>query len=551
MIETALHYAAKGWQVFPLLPNDKRPATENGFKAATAQREIIEGWWLRWPDANVGIVTGAVSGIVVLDIDRKHGVDGVLAATELALPETLVIRTPTGGFHLFFTLPEGVSVARRIGVRPGLDILGDGGYVVAAGSRVNGATYEIVRNRPMVPCPEVLVSLAAHHKAAAVTPIAGKVVAGGRNQYLASLAGKLRRIGSDETEIAAALMAVNEQRNDPPLPEAEVRRTALSIARYAPATATGIFLDDTVPEEYLRDLSGVLAPMMGLSGTELLARRVARRSKYSTTPFDPEGKTLRLYPGGVTIWSGYPGSGKTTILRQMVCQFLKRGQSVFLASLEDEPSDVLTSLCDTAAGCYDPTAHQMQWFLDAYHTQLHLWGKYGIAPHKGLLGVIRMLANTSGLDHAVIDSLMCLDVPNDDFEGQRKFANEIAAVARATGVHIHLVAHPRKQVSSDQPLDLNDVAGAREIGGIADNVLFLRRAKSDDHYGSDSEVTPMVISIRKQRHFHGTLEEIAGRFHRTWRQFSVNPYAGNPQRYLPADAYSVPDPSLGSWTEKA
>lgn len=545
MIETALHYAAKGWSVFPLLPNDKRPATENGFKAATTLPVIITDWWTRWPDANVGIVTGSASGIVVLDVDRKHGVDGVVAATELDLPETLVVRTPSGGFHLFFSLPEGVKVPRRIGVKPGLDILGDGGYVVAAGSSVDGATYEIVRDRPMVPVPDVLVMLAAHHKAASVTPIAGKVAAGGRNQYLASLAGKLRRMGGDETEIHAALMAVNTQRNDPPLPESEVRRTALSVARYAPATTGGIFVGDKVPDEYMGSLDDVLAPMAGLSGRDLLARRTEKRSKFATTPFDPEGNMLRLYPGGVTIWSGYPGSGKTTIIRQMVCQFLKRGQSVFLASLEEEPGDVLTSLGDTAAGCFDPSPHQMQCFLDAYHQQLHLWGKYGIAPHKTLLGVIRMLAKTRSLDHAVIDSLMCLDVPNDDFEGQRKFANELAAVARATGVHIHLVAHPRKQISAEQALDLNDVAGAREIGGIADNVLFLRRAKNDDPYSAGGDVTPMVVSIRKQRHFNGAIEDVAGRFHRQWRQFSSDSYASEPRRYLPAAAYSTPEG--GSW----
>lgn len=548
MIETALHYAAKGWHVFPLLPNDKRPATDNGFKAATTLPKIITDWWNRWPEANVGIVTGTISGIVVLDVDRKHGVDGVLAASELNLPETLVVRTPSGGFHLFFTLPKDVTVPRRIGVKPGLDILGDGGYVVAAGSTIDGACYEIVRNREMAPCPDVLVKLAAHHKAATVTPIAGKVPTGGRNQYLASMAGKMRHMGADEAEIAAALMAINDRRNEPPLPEAEVRRTALSIARYAPAKTDGIFVDDGVPEEFLGPLDDVLTPMSGLSGRDLLARRAEKRSKYATAPFDPEGKTLRLYPGGVTIWSGYPGSGKTTIIRQAICQFLKRGQSVFLASLEEEPGDVLTSLGDTASGCYDPSSHQMQCFLDAYHKQLHLWGKYGIAPHKKLLGVIRMLASTRGLDHAVIDSLMCLDVPNDDYEGQRKFANELAAVARATGVHVHLVAHPRKQVSAEQPLDLNDVAGAREIGGIADNVLFLRRSKSDDPYAAGGDVTPMVVSIRKQRHFNGAIEDVVGRFHRQWRQFSVDPYATFPNRYLPEDAYAEPDPRHGTWS---
>lgn len=286
----------------------------------------------------------------------------------------------------------------------------------------------------------------------------------------------------------------------------------------------------TEPEEVLLNLEK-------LDGKQLLAQNAARHAKYATTPFDPEGKTIRMYPGGVTIWSGFPGAGKTTLLRQMICHTLARGSSVFLASLEEDPNDVLVRLAATAAGATEPSAHQLQWFIDAYSARFRLWGIIGIARHLRLLAVIRKLA-TQGIKHAFIDSLMCLDIANDDYEAQRQFANLIAVTARAARIHLHLVAHPRKLVSAENELDLNDVAGAREIGGIADNVLFVRRSTSQGEYAANAEVTPMCVGIRKQRHFNGALGNVTGWFNRNWRQFHVEQFPSGPARYLPEDAYS-------------
>jgi len=293
------------------------------------------------------------------------------------------------------------------------------------------------------------------------------------------------------------------------------------------------------PERTLLDLEP-------LNGRDLLAKYEARHAKYGTAPFDINGDLLRFYPGGVTIWSGFPGSGKTTLLRQTVCHFLSRGSSVFLASLEEDPADVLVKLAATAAGG-GPTAHQMQWFIDAYAKRFRLWGKIGIAQHLELLGVVRMLA-AQGIRHAVIDSLMCLDVANDDFESQRKFANLLAATARVANIHIHLVAHPRKLVSANQEPDLNDVAGAREIGGIADNVLFVRRTSGKAEYGPGQDSTPMCVSIRKQRHFTGALVDVEGYFHRGWRQWYGSQFQTVATRYLPPDAYDKRSPDEPSWS---
>lgn len=284
------------------------------------------------------------------------------------------------------------------------------------------------------------------------------------------------------------------------------------------------------------DPSDVLLDVQTLDGRELVAQNQTFEGRYATAPFDPEGQMLRFYPGGVSIWSGFPGAGKTTLLRQFICHTLHRGSSVFLASLEEDPRRVIFKLAATAAGTITPNAHQVQWFIDAYAKRFRLWGVIGIAQHLRLLALARELA-TQNIRHAVFDSLMCLDVANDSTEGQRRFANLLATTARAAGIHIHLVAHPRKPQKSGQESDLNEIAGAREIGGIADNVIFIRRDLDRKNYTMNADVTPMCVSIRKQRHFTGALGDCSGWFHRALRQFSTSQFPDGPKRYLPDDAY--------------
>lgn len=263
----------------------------------------------------------------------------------------------------------------------------------------------------------------------------------------------------------------------------------------------------------------------------MLAGFDADYARYATTPFDPEGFRLRLYPGGVTIWSGYPGAGKTTLLRQLACHLLSRNESVFFASLEENPRDLIIRLAGASAGMAHPDLERLTWFCDWLGERLRVWGVIGLARNRQILGAIKQTKCT----HAIIDSLMCLDIDNSDFEAQRIFANGLAATARATGTHIHLVAHPRKVISTQQEPDLNDVAGAREIGGIADNVIFVRRSKAE---APGDNAVGMLVTILKQRHGDGGLGDVAGWYQRAWRQFSVEQFPVGPLRYLPPEAFA-------------
>ncbi|NIT04147.1 hypothetical protein GTO10_04460, partial [Candidatus Saccharibacteria bacterium] len=126
-----------GWKVFPVKPREKIPLTEHGCKDATSNERTIVAWGEKWPDANIGVATGQASGIVVLDVDKRHGGDDSLFELEQKhgeLPKTVEVITGGGGRHIYFKYPSGdVTVKNAAGLAgiAGLDIRGDGGYVVA------------------------------------------------------------------------------------------------------------------------------------------------------------------------------------------------------------------------------------------------------------------------------------------------------------------------------------------------------------------------------------------------------------------------------------
>jgi hypothetical protein len=245
MLELALSYAAKGWNVFPLRPAGKQPLAElapQGLKNATADADTIREWWAARPDANIGIRTGAESGLVVLDVDKRHGGMESLADFRDAYDDfgpTLRVRTGGGGEHYYFA-HDGSPIPNTAGrIGEGIDSRGDGGYVVGPGSvSETGSTYEVIENRQIAPLPQSLkqAMLARPGKAPKPAAFASGVVnvaEGSRNVTLTSLAGKLRRDGWEQDEIEAALQMRNAK-FQPPLDTDEVARIAESIAGYAP-----------------------------------------------------------------------------------------------------------------------------------------------------------------------------------------------------------------------------------------------------------------------------------------------------------------------------
>lgn len=141
----ARELARAGVPVFPWVPGEKNPIVKRGFQHATNDLRRVQGWW-RWrPNANIGIPTGAISGLVVIDVD-VHGVNGYAAYARAAraglIPAPLAtVTTPTGGQHAYFpAVPTREQRSWAVG-DAGIDCRGDGGYIIAPPSvlRLDGA----------------------------------------------------------------------------------------------------------------------------------------------------------------------------------------------------------------------------------------------------------------------------------------------------------------------------------------------------------------------------------------------------------------------------
>jgi Bifunctional DNA primase/polymerase, N-terminal/Primase C terminal 1 (PriCT-1) len=250
VIELALHYARQGWPVFPLLPGGKTPAISkerggHGCLDATIDSAQIERWWTEIPDANIGIATGVRSCLLVIDIDPRKCETWLVSLRELALPPTFTVRTWSGGWHLYFAFDGqrycGVTIGTDL--LPGIDWRGTGGYVVGAGSVIEGATYTIAKQLPIARAPAALIERiqAARKQRIIERDAAGQMVipATTRNDRLFRIGCAVRRFGVDFNAILETLRAVNADHCSPALADEELRTIAASAARYEPSNTGG------------------------------------------------------------------------------------------------------------------------------------------------------------------------------------------------------------------------------------------------------------------------------------------------------------------------
>jgi hypothetical protein len=129
-MNAAVHdYMGRGWSIIPIRPGDKRPlARWEEFQHRHPTETEVGVWFYRCPEAGIGIVTGAISGLVVIDVDVGHGGDESVERLEREhghLPGTVECRTGGGGRHLYFAHPGGL-VRNKIGLARSVRILGRG-----------------------------------------------------------------------------------------------------------------------------------------------------------------------------------------------------------------------------------------------------------------------------------------------------------------------------------------------------------------------------------------------------------------------------------------
>ena len=279
MVDWALKYADQGFAVFPLHsissgqctckakkdcsspgkhPHWGEKTLRRGVKDATVDPKQIKAWWKHWPNANIGIATGRISGVVVIDID---GPDGEKSLKKLQrqcekLPKTL--RAQTGkGAHLFFR-SGGHEYKNRTAIYPGIDIRGDGGYVVAppsahiAGKRYRWSDVEDLgklreytvdpplwvrmiltpRVEPQISEPQVRLNPPGGNDP--LLPwMVRPIKEGERNKRLLKLAtGWAKYENKNPREVMQLLTDTNEMKCHPPIGKRELRNICRNACRW-------------------------------------------------------------------------------------------------------------------------------------------------------------------------------------------------------------------------------------------------------------------------------------------------------------------------------
>ena len=153
-LDAALAWAARGFRVFPLQENTKLPLDQGWTISATTDLDVIRAVWTdpvvgAERDYNIGVLT---SDLIAADVDTKAGKPGLATMLRLGLEfDTLTVRTPTGGWHLYYK-----SIGREVGnapLGPGLDVRSHHGYLLAPGSTIDGVPYTVEIDEPVADFP--------------------------------------------------------------------------------------------------------------------------------------------------------------------------------------------------------------------------------------------------------------------------------------------------------------------------------------------------------------------------------------------------------------
>lgn len=485
--ETAMEYRRRSFSVIPIKPRDKRPLIPwEQFQKQPADDAQIEQWGKEFNGANIGIVTGAISGLVVIDLDSAEAKDK-LKELFPTFDLTKVPRARTGkGWQLFFKHP-GVAVPNRAGVIPGLDVRGDGGYVVAPPSiHPNSKTYkwEVPINSELPKLPVELFNLitssnpneqGARERFDTAKALAG-VPEGQRDETLFKLACKLR--AADIPQGIAESLILEAARNcEPPFPEGQaLEKISNAYRRYEPrqseskATSSRAF--------FLIQAKVLLA--LEEPETEWLWEGVLPAGGLSLLVAKPKvGKTTLAFNLAVAVAGGEDFLGRKT----------KQSPVVYLA-LEEKRSEIRKKLKALAEAPERICFH------------------FGSAPDKAIQEVRTLIQNTkAGL--LVVDVLqkLCRIKDLNDYAQVTNTLEPLMATAREENCHILLTHHAGKADRQDG----DDILGSTALlGGVDTSIHIKKRDKrrsffTIQRYGEDTPET--VIELKRD----GRLEAVGSR----------------------------------------
>jgi twinkle protein len=229
-------------------------------------------------------------------------------------------------------------------------------------------------------------------------------------------------------------------------------------------------------------------------------------------------------PGEVTVWTGYNGHGKSLLLNQVLIGVMEQGERVCVFSGEMTPERQGKRMAKQLGGLDRPAPAYLDHMAEWLHDRMWLFALVGSASIDRLLTVFNYGYKRYGIRHVVIDSLMMTDVQADgpgSMTSQKDVMRKLAGFARQNGVHVHLVAHPRKSVDERRMPGKQDVSGSGIITDAADNVFAVWSAQKQDVDPADDE-PDAFLELHKNRNGETQHRRLALFFNRECMQFSTS-----------------------------
>ncbi|MDI9393467.1 MAG: bifunctional DNA primase/polymerase [Synergistota bacterium] len=489
-ISEALQYNRWGWVVIPLhypLLNGKcscsKPDCPSPGKHPLAKWKSVNGdllpeyrvqtgedikrWWSEHPNANLGIITGQISGIVVVDIDGKEGERYI---RDKELPSTPTVITGRGR-HLYFKAPD-FDTKNSVCILPQVDIRGDGGLVVAPPSiHVSGDVYKWVegtKDLPLADLPPWLRQLLKpkEKQKDTISQSATEIITeGNRNDYLTSIAGSMNRRGMSLEAIVAGLQEENRSKCFPPLSESEVRDIAKSVSRYPSEAPYEIH-----KKEHETDVSSFLRPGGVSERVELVS-------------------VGNLFlKGFYSVLAGQPGGGKSLLMLKL-CDDLARGGIILNGYARSDPMRTLFIEGDYPKNMMDWRIQRMKLSVPFPAVQFVYKDEFlsdglalDLSSAKGYSNILE-LARMSKPDLLILDSLASLQFKDEnDNSAMKTVCLSLSRLAKETGSAVVAVHHLKKVKRSERtlPISLDDLIGASMISRLASSAYGVQVKEDED-----------------------------------------------------------------------
>lgn len=217
------------------------------------------------------------------------------------------------------------------------------------------------------------------------------------------------------------------------------------------------------------------------------------KQKRALMPWRKTHGLVQFRPGEVTVWGGANGNGKSLVTGQVGLSMCSQGEKVCIASFEMKPLKTLERMARqwSTFNATDPAflsdERATAQFLDLYEQfrdwtddKLWLYDQQGTVTASKVCAVVRYCAKEKGITHFFVDSLMKCVASEDDYNGQKMFVDELTAIARDYGIHVHLVHHIRKPTTEDHKPSKYDYKGSGSITDQVDNVISVWRNKTKE-----------------------------------------------------------------------